>query len=63
VPVKTAAPEQAAQPMAAPAPAASTPAPAQTPEQRIRTLDELHQKGLVTDAEYQQRRKEILDSI
>lgn len=35
----------------------------QTPEQRIRTLDELHQKGLVTDAEYQQRRAEILQSL
>lgn len=63
VPVKAAAPEQAAQPVAATAPAAPAPAPAQTPEQRIRTLDDLHQKGLVTDAEYQQRRKEILDSI
>ena len=35
----------------------------QTPEQRIRALDDLHQKGLVTDSEYQARRKEILDSL
>jgi hypothetical protein len=42
----------------APAPVAT-----QTPEQRIRALDELHQKGLVTDDEYQQRRKEILQSL
>jgi hypothetical protein len=63
VPVKAAAPEQAAQPTATPAPAASATAPTPTPEQRIRSLDDLHQKGLITDAEYQQRRKEILDSI
>ena len=32
-------------------------------EQRLRALDELHKKGLITDAEYQQRRKEIIESI
>lgn len=61
----TAAPS--AQPVAAPAPPAAPSgppaAPSQTPEQRIRSLDDLHQKGLITDTEYQQRRKEILDSI
>ena len=35
----------------------------QTPEQRIRGLDDLRQKGLITDEEYQQRRKEILESL
>ena len=33
------------------------------PEQRLRTLQDLHDKGLVDDAEYQQRRKAILDSL
>jgi Domain of unknown function (DUF4156)/Short C-terminal domain len=35
----------------------------QPPEQRIRGLNELHDKGLITDAEYQQRRQEIIDSL
>jgi len=43
-----------------PAPASAA---AQTPEQRIRALDDLHQKGLISDDEYQQRRKEILQSL
>jgi hypothetical protein len=49
--------------VAAPASPSAAPAPAATPEQRLRVLDDLHQKGLVTEPEYQQRRKEILDSI
>ncbi len=43
-----------------PVPAAVAPPSA---EQRLRELDELHQKGLLTDDEYQQRRKAIVDSL
>jgi len=42
------------------------PAPAgqvQTVEQRLRTLDELKQKGLVTDEEYRAQRQRILNSM
>ncbi|HVY30930.1 MAG TPA: DUF4156 domain-containing protein [Polyangiaceae bacterium] len=53
-----------------PAPAAptlsvstSTTSPLPTPEQRLRALDELHRKSLITDAEYQERRKQVLDSL
>jgi hypothetical protein len=47
-----------------PAPgASSTTPPSQTPEQRLRVLEDLHQKGLITDAEYQDRRKRVLDGI
>jgi hypothetical protein len=49
---------------AAPAPQPAPP-PAAPPsaEQRLRTLDDLHQKNLVTEDEYQRRRKEIIDSL
>lgn len=53
----------------APAPVAPSPAgssaapPAPTPEQRLRALEDLRQKGLITDAEYQDRRKQVLDGI
>jgi hypothetical protein len=53
-----AAPPSAA-PVAAPAAAAAAP----SAEQRLRTLDDLRQKNLVTDDEYQRRRKEIIDSL
>jgi hypothetical protein len=29
----------------------------------LRTSDDLHQKGLITDSEYQERRKQVLDGI
>ena len=38
-------------------------AQAQTVEQRLRTLDELKQKGLVTDEEYRAQRQRILNSM
>jgi hypothetical protein len=34
-----------------------------TPEERLSELEELHKKGLISDAEYEQKRKEILDDI
>lgn len=34
-----------------------------TIEERLGRLDELHEKQLITDAEYEQKRKEILDDI
>ncbi|MBI4005767.1 MAG: SHOCT domain-containing protein [Gammaproteobacteria bacterium] len=34
-----------------------------TIEERLAELDELHKKNLITDAEYDQKRKEILDDI
>lgn len=54
VPVRiTSGSEQNAEPIAAPA----------SPEERLRKLDDLHQKGLVSDEEHQKRRKEIIDSL
>lgn len=51
----------------APAPSASAatapPPPPQTPEQRLRAIDDLHQKGLLSDAEYQDRRQHVLDGL
>jgi hypothetical protein len=55
------APSSPTQP-AASAPAASNGAPA-NPEQRFRTIDELRAKGLISEDEYQQRRKAILQSL
>lgn len=52
----------AATPSATPA-ATSPAATAPSAEQRLRTLHDLHQKNLVTDDEYQRRRKEIIDSL
>ncbi len=57
------APREPARPEAEKSETPAAAAPAASPEQRLRTLEELHQKGLVSDQEYQQRRKEILDSI
>lgn len=37
--------------------------PEQTPEMRLRKLDELHDQKLITDEEYERRRREIIDSI
>ena len=44
----------------APAAAPQTPT---NPADRLRQLTQLHQEGLVTDAEFQQKRKEILDQL
>ena len=46
--------------------AATTPAPAAAlsePERRLETLKRLHSKGLITDEEFQEKRKEILKSL
>jgi hypothetical protein len=65
VPVAKAGADYAAAPapQAAPPPAAPAPAAPPSAEQRLRTLDDLHQKNLVTEDEYQRRRKEIIDSL
>lgn len=34
-----------------------------SPEERLKKLDELHDKQLITDQEYQERRQEIINSI
>jgi len=49
----------AAVPAAAPAAAA----PISDPERRLETLKRLHGKGLITDQEFEQKRKEILNSL
>lgn len=49
----------AARPYAPPAP----PAPPANAEERLTTLKRLHEKGLITDEEYQQKRREILQSL
>ena len=36
---------------------------AQTPEERLATLEWMHQRGLVTDEEYAEQRRRILDEI
>lgn len=43
------------------APSAS--APAETPEQRLKKLDELYKKGLITKDEYDRKRAEILKEL
>ena len=43
------------------APAAA--APQETPEERLRKLDELLKKGLITKEEYQTKRAEILKAL
>jgi hypothetical protein len=53
-------PHRASGPIATPE-AASAPLQ-QTTEQRIVELNELHDKGLITDSEYQERRKAVVDS-
>lgn len=50
-----------AAPAAAPAPAAA--APAMDVASRLATLDQLRAAGAITDAEYQDRRAKILDSL
>ena len=49
---------------AAPAATPAAPAPAvASPEERLRKLQELRDKGLITEQEYATRRKEILQSL
>ena len=51
-------------PVAAPPAAVAAPSPAiGEPERRLETLKRLHGKGLITDQEYEQKRKEILNSL
>lgn len=38
-------------------------APPKSPEERLETLRNLHQQGLITAEEYDRRRREILDEI
>ena len=55
-----------AQPQAAPPPqraAAPAPAAGQSVEQRIKELEGLASKGIISKQEYQARRKAILDGI
>jgi hypothetical protein len=44
-------------------PSAVSPAPAPSVEARLRQLDELRSKGLITDADYEQRKREILAAL
>ena len=46
-----------------PAPAAGRQAGPGDPEERLAKLADLHDKGLITDGEYEQKRQEILDEI
>ncbi len=45
-----------------PSPSPST-ASVKTPEERLETLRDLHQQGLITAEEYDRRRREILEEI
>ncbi|MBV9079995.1 MAG: SHOCT domain-containing protein [Elusimicrobia bacterium] len=44
-------------------PAAGTPVPGRSVETRLRDLDELKAKGLVTDEEYKEQRRRILNDL
>lgn len=37
--------------------------PSTTPEDRLKSLDRLKEQGLITDAEYQRKRQQLLDDI
>jgi hypothetical protein len=60
-------------PPAAPAPVQTAPAPAPAPraapasadeiEQRLLTLKRLRERGLISEEEYQQKRREILQAL
>ena len=76
VPLGPAAPSAAAMAVpaaAAPAPMMAAPAPMPAPaaapmpvsevERRLETLKRLHDKGLITDEEFQEKRKEVLKSL
>jgi hypothetical protein len=59
-------PVQASAPQSKPVPGAqpAQPAGGASPiEDRLRKLDELHKKGLITDAEYQKKRAELLSQL
>ncbi|MDE2093084.1 MAG: SHOCT domain-containing protein, partial [Burkholderiales bacterium] len=60
LPVPLSAPPQAAP---APAPKPLDAAGAADIERRLETLKRLHDKGLITDDEYRQKRKEILQLL
>lgn len=72
-PAPAAAPAVVAPAAPAPAPAPARPAAAgskprdaayfEEQELRLRTLDRLRKSGLITEAEYQQKRKEVLDAL
>jgi len=65
LPVIVAAPAPAA-PAVAPAPSAAAPAPAaveEDQEKRLRKLKHLREENLITEEEYQKKRKEILDRL
>jgi hypothetical protein len=53
----------AATPAPAPMPAAAPAAPANDVTARLQKLDALKASGAITDAEYQKKRKEIIDGI
>jgi len=58
------APTPAAGAVPTPAPGEASPAaPAPTPEERLKTLKKLHEEGLITDEEYNDKKKEILQSF
>jgi hypothetical protein len=44
-------------------PASATPPPSNETAERLRKLDQLRASGAITEAEYQKKRKEILDAI
>ena len=56
-------PNVAAAPAPAPMPAAAAAAPANDVTARLQKLDSLKAAGAITDAEYQRKRKEIIDGI
>lgn len=58
-----AAPAPQAAPTPAPAPRAATPASADEIEQRLLTLKRLRERGLISEEEYQQKRREILQAL
>jgi hypothetical protein len=55
--------DAAAPPAAAQAPAAARSPAAASAEERLTTLKQLHEKGLITNEEYQQKRREILQAL
>lgn len=57
------APAQTAPAPAAAAPRAATPASADEIEQRLLTLKRLRERGLISEEEYQQKRREILQAL
>ncbi|NVB84437.1 MAG: SHOCT domain-containing protein [Kofleriaceae bacterium] len=54
---------QQPQPQPIAQPASATPPPSNETADRLRKLDQLRSSGAITEAEYQKKRKEILDAI